>query len=105
MPTRPNTYCDRKRCGEITDELLRSEANLLVLLGDLPIKQYLNAVSDASFHSLQEFTDLYGYGNPAEVNIAGKRIKALPLAHPRQIGALGSHSEKWHDLHRQWESK
>ena len=30
-------------------------------------------------------------------------IRILPLAHPRQIGALGAHSEKWCNLHREWE--
>ena len=23
--------------------------------------------------------------------------------HPRQIGALGAHSEKWCNMHREWE--
>ena len=52
IPKRPNAFCDNKRCNEITDELFRSEADLLVLLGDLPIKQYLNRVSDVPYSSL-----------------------------------------------------
>jgi hypothetical protein len=28
--------------------------------------------------------------------IHGKSYKILPLAHPRQIGALGGHSESWY---------
>ena len=29
--------------------------------------------------------------------------QVLPLAHPRQIGALGSHSERWYHVHQEWE--
>ena len=104
IPRRPSAFCDRKRCEEITDELLRSEADFLVLLGDLPVKQYLKKVADVPYASLQDFVDLYGYGNPVETVVAGKKMKVLPLAHPRQIGALGAHSEKWHDMHMKWES-
>ena len=34
-----------------------------------------------------------------------KKIKVLPLAHPRQIGALGAHSERWNIMHKDWENK
>ena len=104
VPTRPSTFCDKKRSAEITDELMRSEANLLVLLGDIPIAQYLKKVADVPFSTLGEYVELYGYGNPTEVLIEGKTIKILPLAHPRQIGALGAHSEKWFNMHREWEA-
>ena len=80
IPTRPSTFCDTKRSEEITDELIRSEANLLVLLGDIPISQYLKKVADIPFSTLGEYVELYGYGNPTEVLIAGKAIKVLPLA-------------------------
>jgi hypothetical protein len=46
----------------------------------------------------------YGYGNRIKVTIADKEIDILPLAHPRQIGALGTHSEKWFLAHQQWEN-
>ena len=103
IPTRPSTFCDKKRSAEITDELMRSEANLLVLLGDIPIAQYLKKVADVPFATLGEYVELYEYGNPADIVIEGKTIKVLPLAHPRQIGALGAHREKWFNMHREWE--
>ncbi len=46
-----------------------------------------------------------GYGTKTEVTINGKTIQVLPLAHPRQIGALGAHSEKWFLAHKEWEKK
>ena len=104
IPSRPDMFCDEKRSREITAELIESEAELLVLLGDIPIAQYLKKVSDVPYSTLGEYTELYGYGNPTEAVINGKVIKVLPLAHPRQIGALGAHSERWNQAHREWES-
>ena len=63
--------------------------------GNIPIKQFLNVVAKVDFKSLQEYKELHGYGIPADVTIIGRHIKVLPLAHPRQIGGLGSHSSEW----------
>ena len=105
IPARPSNFCDQARSVEITEELLESQADLLVLLGDIPISQYLNKVAEVPYSTLGEYVDLYGYGNPTETIICGKKIKVLPLAHPRQIGALGAHSERWHQMHKIWEDK
>lgn len=32
-------------------------------------------------------------------------MNVLPIAHPRQIGALGAHSEKWFQCHWEWENR
>jgi uracil-DNA glycosylase len=104
IPIRPNTFCNGERSMEITEELMRSGANLLVLLGDIPIAQYLKKVTDIPFSSLGEYVEKYGYGNKTKVTISGKEIEILPLAHPRQIGALGTHSEKWFLAHQKWEN-
>ena len=103
VPPRPSAFCDEKRSDEITAELMESGADLLVLLGDIPISQYLRRVADIPYSTLGEYVDLYGYGAKTEVCIQGKTIQVLPLAHPRQIGALGAHSEKWFLAHREWE--
>ncbi len=102
VPERPSSFCDEARCREILCELERSQADSLVLLGDLPIKQFLCQVAQVDFHSLQDHVDRYGYAHPTEVDINGKRYSIIPLAHPRQIGALGTHSEKWYLYHREW---
>ena len=103
IPSRPSVFCDEKRAEEIVGELLQSQAELLVLLGDIPIAQFLRKVADVPYCTLQEYTDRFGYGNASETIIRGKAIKVLPLAHPRQIGALGAHSERWHKAHAEWE--
>ena len=105
VPERKSKFCDAQRAAEILEELKESDARLLVLLGDIPIKQFLKTVADIPYSSLQEYVDLYGYGNPTDVTIQGKTIKVLPLAHPRQIGALGTHSEKWYQMHQEWKKK
>lgn len=103
IPSRPTVFCDLKRAEEITAELLTSQAALLILLGDIPIAQYLKRVADVPYSTLGEYVDLYGYGNVTEAIINEKNMKVLPLAHPRQIGALGAHSEKWCKAHHEWE--
>lgn len=103
IPNRPSAFCDEKRSREITEELLRSQATLLVLLGDIPIAQYLNRAAEVPYKTLDEYVRLFGYGSVTEAEISGKTFRILPLAHPRQIGALGAHSEKWNLLHRKWE--
>ena len=103
IPKRPSSFCDEKRAEEIVDELMQSQAELLVLLGDIPIEQFLRRVSNVPYRTLQEYVDRYGYGNSSVATIHKKHIRVLPLAHPRQIGALGAHSEKWHNAHIEWE--
>lgn len=105
IPNRPATFCNQQRAEKITDELMQSNAELLVLLGDIPIAQYLNKVADVPYKTLGEYVDLYGYGTQTKALLNGKCINVLPLAHPRQIGALGAHSEKWHMMHREWEHR
>ena len=103
IPNRPSGFCSKQRSAEITEELMQSEAETLILLGDIPIAQYLKKVADVPYATLGEYVQMYGYGNPTETIINGRKIQVLPLAHPRQIGALGAHSERWHLAHREWE--
>lgn len=105
IPERPRSFCDAARSKEITAELMESEAELLILLGDIPIGQYLRRAADVPYATLGEYVELYGYGTATEVTIQGKTLKVLPLAHPRQIGGLGAHSEKWFDAHKEWEKQ
>ena len=103
IPRRPSVFCDAERCKEILAEIEESKADMLVLLGDIPIKQFLNKVAKVDYSSLKEYTELYGYGAITESLINNRSMKILPLAHPRQIGALGGHSAAWFDAHQKWE--
>ena len=105
IPNRPSKFCDAQRCKEILAELKESQAELLVLLGDIPIAQFLNVVADVPYTTLQQYVDLYEYGKATDVSIDGRTIKVLPLAHPRQIGGLGFHSKDWFNKHQEWEAQ
>ena len=105
IPKRPTAFCDDERAKEISEEIIESGAEILILLGDIPISQYLKRVANVPYSTLGEYVDLYGYGNATKTVINGKSISVLPLAHPRQIGALGAHSEKWCNAHRKWKNR
>lgn len=103
VPIEDGKFCDAARREKITQEILSSQAETLVLLGDVPIKQYLRHVSDIDFGSLRELTEKHIYGEPVRVRIDGRSIDVVALAHPRQIGGLGSSSQFWFDEHKKWE--
>ncbi len=110
IPDRPSSsksdsFCGQSRCLEIVGEMERSQAKQIVLLGDLPIKQFLCKVAKVDFDSLQSYVDRYGYGQGVPVDIQGTVYTIIALAHPRQIGALGTHSEKWYHQHQLWMKK
>lgn len=102
VPPKNGSFYDSERCKEITDEILSSKAEKLVLLGDNPIKQYLSKVCDIDFSSLGEYTKKYGYAKPYPINIAGKYIEIIPVTHPRQIGGLGEFNAYWFETHEKW---
>ena len=104
IPEATNKYCDAERVKEITKELIESKAEILVLLGNYPIEQYLNKVTKAPFNSLSEyvFTNRNKYGSSTEVEICGKKIRVLPLVHPHHIIPVKDHSPTWHKIHIKW---
>ena len=104
IPIRPTNFCDKARSEDIILELEESQAETLILLGDIPILQFLDRVAIVKYKNMQEYVDLYGYGNSSQTSINGKTYNILPLAHPRQIGALGAHCEKWNKYHQDWEN-
>lgn len=93
LTTRPN---------EILEELETSQADTLILLGDLPIYWFLRFF-DNNYKKLSDFgntTDSYGFEKKVLIN--NKEYKVIALCHPRQAAKLGSYSKKWYDLHLNW---
>ena len=102
LPPVPPSFANDQRRGEVLEEVEASKPDVIVLLGDEPIKHFLAKYVPAR-KRLAEFGETdETYGRLHPVVIAGKRYSVLPLAHPRQIDALGAHSRKWHDLHDRW---
>ena len=103
VPRLPILLTDNTRRKEILDEIIESEARIIILLGDLPIKWFLYHYSDHRWSKLSDFgQDPSSYGQLHDIHVDGKEMKVLPLAHPRQIDRLGQSSVKWSDAHKDW---
>ena len=98
FPTVPGKLTDETRRKEILNEIEESQAKVLVLLGDKPIQWFLKYYVD-TWKRLSDFP-IYGQLHPVEIN--GRSLEILPLAHPIQIARLGTSSQKWFDLHQDW---
>ena len=101
IPEKPANLIDEHRRNEILAELKESNADTIMLLGDDPIYWFLSFVSDCKKTRLAEF-GIVTYGSPVSVNISGKTYTVIPLAHVRQGGALGQHSDFWERRHSNW---
>lgn len=97
-----NELNSEKRREEILEELEQSKAQKLILLGDLPIKWFLNFYNK-TFKTLSQFGDsTEAYGKEREIKINNKIYNVIALCHPRQADRLGSSSTKWGELHDEW---
>ena len=99
MPEAPKSDPGPERHAQILAELKESQADTIVLLGDLPIKWWLT-------HYLPHYKRLSNFGTTPETygrkhvcEIDGSTYQLLPLVHPRQAGRLGPHSGRWAELH------
>ena len=97
-PKVPNKLSDKERRRTILEELEESGAEELILLGDKPIQWFLRYFDER----WKRLSDFHPYGKRHITEIAGKKYRVLPLAHPRQIAKLGRSTRKWFELHRDW---
>lgn len=99
---------NESRRKEILEELKRSGAKKIILLGDLPIRYFLSHVIDnpTKITALKDFgTTKSTYGRYHKFSIDGINYEILPLVHPRQANKLGSHNKQWFNLHSAWVKK
>ena len=100
-PPRPTSFANAARREEIAAELLTSDAEVVVTLGDLPLGWFGKAYGSEG--SLRAYgRDLQSYGRLHAITIGGRKLKLLPLVHPRQAAGLGGHSAVWKVLHAAW---
>lgn len=99
-PRLPRVLADTDRRAEIERELLDSGAEVLMTLGDGPLKwfaQHYDAEADlAAYGRTPE-----GYGRSRAITVAGRQLRLLPLVHPRQV-AGGGHPSGWSGVHATW---
>lgn len=94
--------CNDERIKEITAEIHKSEAEVLILLGDAPIEQYLAKVAKVDFKRLNQYAEKHGYGKIVPIEIEGKLLKLLPMTHPYNIIPVPPYSRKWFEAHKAW---
>jgi hypothetical protein len=71
----------------------------------MPNKQYLGSICNLDFRDLHAYNEKYSCGKPMLLQISGKIINVIPIAHLRQIGGLGDSSHFWADIHSKWENE
>ena len=103
VPTTPQNFADEKRVEEILQELKHSQADIIILLGDMPIKYFLSKVTKGNYSKLSDFGKTQEeYGKAHIMEIAGKNYQVIPLVHPRQADSLGKSNADWNTLHKNW---
>jgi len=86
----PSGFNSESRHKEILAELEQSQADTIILLGDLPIKHFLAHFSKytrlADFEKgFDDLERLVKYGERHKMEIAGKLYDVIPLVHPREL--------------------
>lgn len=94
LPERKGTLASlpEERMQELRSEFEESESELVITLGNEPIK-----VLKLGASLRQE-----DYGTRRSVRLFDRQVDHLPLVHPRQSGGLGSHSASWRTVHARW---
>lgn len=102
FPAVPSLLVDSVRISQIEREISEASPELLITLGDQPLKWFTRHYG--SKPRLSAYGELNNtYGRLHKIVIGGKKLGLLPLVHPRQAAKLGSYSPKWHQLHADWE--
>jgi len=89
---------DRERVEEIVNEIDESKAELIITLGDLPLRHFVKHFN-GELVSLSSFEK---YGQIQNIKIGNNELLLLPVVHPRQAGRKGKYSRRWYGLHDHW---
>lgn len=103
-PRVPTVLADARRRAEIEAELHESRADVLITLGDEPLRwfaRYYGAKAQLRSYGRDRAT----YGRLHSIRIGGRDIQLLPVVHPRHAARLGTHSSTWAGLHQAWASE
>ena len=103
IPRVPKRYAARERAEAIAEEFLRSRADTLVTLGDVPLAEFVGALGLLNRPQIAKFgTDPARYGRAHEFSLAGQRFELVPLVHPRHAARLGLHAPALAHAHDVW---
>lgn len=92
---------DSSRREEILAEINESKAEILISLGDLPLKMFL------SHHGLEKvrLADYSIYGRLHPIKLGDREIQLLPLIHPRDTLRESGYATRWFEYHKRWLEK
>ena len=99
---RPGKCTDAARREAIAEELRRSEAELFITLGDEPLEWFAAHVFRSERRVAEYGTNEFSYGRLHDIEFDSRRLRLLPLVHPRQADRLGLHNSCWHVRHASW---
>lgn len=96
-----NQLLDNRRREEILAEINESKAEILISLGDLPLKMFL------SHYGLEKvrLADYSIYGRLHPIKLGDREIQLLPLIHPRDTLRESGYAERWFEYHKRWLEK
>lgn len=99
----PHVLATDERRAAILAELEASEAEVVVMLGDQPLRWFVSTFDAGRRRRLADFGTTNGeYGRLHRLRIGSRERLLLPVAHPRQVARLGTHSGVWASLHEAW---
>ncbi len=103
-PLLPSDLVNKRRRIQIEGELMASNAEIVITLGDEPLRWF------TQYHGTAAKLLTYGqtileYGRLHQISISDRKLYLLPLVHPRQAARLGSHSAVWAEVHDAWIAK
>ena len=100
-PSVPAEWTNDERVEAITDELHESRAEIIITLGDLPLKWFA-ARMGSKRRLLSYGTDSQTYGRFHSIGLAERTITLLPLVHPRHAARMPPPAPSWADRHEIW---
>lgn len=96
-------FRDSDRILEVLQELDKANSDLIITLGDEPLKYFIRKVSDCGKKSIKDFlNDGTSYGTKVPIKIHGKSYDLLPLCHPRQTEGITKRAREWKQIHKDW---
>jgi len=99
----PKVLADDDRIHEILDEFCSASPEIIITLGDQPLKWFVRKVSSDRRSKLADYGETdETYGRLHDIEIDGRKLQLLPLVHPRQAAKLGRYSPVWFNRHDEW---
>jgi uracil-DNA glycosylase len=100
IPTKNDrfSFINKKRYREIIEEIFQARPEVMISLGQQPLKWFLKEY-DKNVGSLLSIKD---YGSVKEIQIKSIKIKLIPLFHPRQLLKEKNRDTRVGLLHYDW---